>query len=342
MDRVDYQVEARKRVWWIVVWVCSVVTTFVITNYSWEIIFRPSMSMSADSFILFLSGVSFYHNKEFASLLKCHLNYPSSPHLFFQNYGNQPHLSPRLKILRYVIIPPLLSGISLVLSHIQAIILIIMTIHTSGRLCTVARVEESKLLLKMIHMWGTFLQGKNLDSIDFTFYMVIFVKPISQATITFVFNKSLASKKGASNSQLKLGKIVRIWSEMVLCTIFCVIVDRKRNNLEIPNRSIFWLAQQFCVLCLLQGSGIKGLEEFMIGELPKSLKNYASAMNGFVVDLIGNFLGILFSRLDKYYLRLMILSFLNMCYYYPISIIYKPIHYARSDMVERYHITINQ
>ncbi|KAH7543835.1 hypothetical protein JRO89_XS15G0027800 [Xanthoceras sorbifolium] len=72
------------------------------------------------------------------------------------------------------------------------------------------------------------------------------------------------------------------------------IVDRKRNNLEIPNRSIFWLAQQFCVLCLLQGSGIKGLEEFMIGELPKSLKNYASAMNGFVVDLIGNFLGILF------------------------------------------------
>ncbi|KAH7573132.1 hypothetical protein JRO89_XS03G0073600 [Xanthoceras sorbifolium] len=47
-------------------------------------------------------------------------------------------------------------------------------------------------------------------------------------------------------------------------------------------------------LSLLQGSGIKGLEEFMIGELPNSLKNYALVMNGFVIDGIGNFLGILF------------------------------------------------
>ncbi|KAL5851642.1 hypothetical protein ACOSQ3_006760 [Xanthoceras sorbifolium] len=105
--------------------------------------------------------------------------------------------------------------------------------------------------------------------------MVIFVKPISQATISFLLNKSLTSKKGASNSQLKLGKIVRIWSGMVLCIIFCVV----------------W-AQQYCLVGLLQGSGIKGLEEFMIGELPKSLKNYALAMNGFVIDGIGNFLGI--------------------------------------------------
>ncbi|KAL5781545.1 hypothetical protein ACOSP7_006574 [Xanthoceras sorbifolium] len=197
---------------------------------------------------------------------------------FFQNYP----------VEMYVIIPPPLSGISLVLSHIQAIILIIMTLHACyyRRLCTITHVKESKLLLKMIPMWSTFL--------------------------------SLTSKKGASNSQLKLGKIVRIWSRMVLCIIFCVVVD-----------------------CLLQGSGIKGLEEFMIGELPNSLKNYALVMNGFVIDGIGNFLGILFSP-DKYYLRLMILSFLNMCYYYPISIIYRPIHYARSDTVERDHITINQ
>ncbi|KAL5738596.1 hypothetical protein ACOSP7_031357 [Xanthoceras sorbifolium] len=385
-DRAEERAEARKRVWWIIAWVCSVVTTFVVTNYSWEIIFLSSISMSAGSVILFLSGISFYHNKEFisadsslfnffpvlkASLLKCHLNYPSSPHRFFQNYGNQQHLSPRLKILRWLDKAAIIESSNL---HPEQQ-------ERAGRLCTVTQVEESKLLLKMIPMWTTFLviglaastgdtfsseQGKNLDSTDFTFYMVIFVKPISQATISFLLKKFLTSKKGASNSQLKLGKIVRIWSGMVLCTIFCVvawrvevhrlqIVDRKRNNPEIPNMSIFWLAPQYCLLGLMQGSGIKGLDEFMIDELPKSLKNYASAMNGFVVDGIGNFLGILFvyanrqlfsatmneSRLDKYYLRLMILSFLNMCYYYPISIIYRSIRYARSDTVERDHITIN-
>ncbi|KAH7573123.1 hypothetical protein JRO89_XS03G0072400 [Xanthoceras sorbifolium] len=111
-----------------------------------------------------------------------------------------------------------------------------------------------------------------------------------------------------------------------------------------------------CHIRLMQGSGVNGLDEFMISELPKSLNNYASTMIGFVVDGIGNFLGILFvyanrqlfsatmneSHLGKYNFQLMILSFLNMCYYYPISVIYILIRYARSDMVERDHITINQ
>ncbi|KAH7534132.1 hypothetical protein JRO89_XSUnG0004700 [Xanthoceras sorbifolium] len=295
--------------------------------------------------------------KDRASLLKRQLNYPSSPDLFFQNYGNQTNLSPRLKILRWLDKAAIIESSNLRPEQQER----------AGRLCTVTQVEESKLLLKMIPMWSTFIviglaestgdtfsseQGKNLDSTDFTFYMVIFVKPISQATISFLFNKFLTSKKGASNSQLKLGKIMRMWSGMVLCIIFCVvawrvevyrlqIVDRKRNNPEIPNMSIFWLAPQYCLLGLMQGSGINGLDEFMIVELPKSLKNYASAMNGFVVDGIGNFLGILFvyanrqlfsatmneSRLDKYYFRLMILSFLNMVYYFLISIIYIPIRY---------------
>ncbi|KAL5851637.1 hypothetical protein ACOSQ3_006755 [Xanthoceras sorbifolium] len=366
------RVKARKRMWWIVAWVGSVVATFVISNYSWEIIFLSSMSMLAGSFILFLSGICFYHNIKFvgtgsslfnfipvlkASLLKRQLNYPSSPDLFFQNYGNQTNLSPRLKILRWLDKAAIIESSNLRPEQQER----------AGRLCTVTQVEESKLLLKMIPMWSTFIviglaestgdtfsseQGKNLDSTDFTFYMVIFVKPISQATISFLFNKFLTSKKGASNSQLKLGKIMRMWSGMVLCIIFCVvawrvevyrlqIVDRKRNNPEIPNMSIFWLAPQYCLLGLMQGSGINGLDEFMIVELPKSLKNYASAMNGFVVDGIGNFLGILFvyanrqlfsatmneSRLDKYYFRLMILSFLNMVYYFLISIIYIPIRY---------------
>ncbi|KAL5784470.1 hypothetical protein ACOSQ2_006862 [Xanthoceras sorbifolium] len=67
-------------------------------------------------------------------------------------------------------------------------------------------------------------------------------------------------------------------------------LDRERNNLDEENSSMgnFWLAPQYCLLGLMQGSAIDGLDECMIGELPKSLKNYASAMNGFVIDGIGN------------------------------------------------------
>ncbi|KAL5848701.1 hypothetical protein ACOSQ4_006714 [Xanthoceras sorbifolium] len=250
-------------------------------------------------FILFLYGISFYHNKEFvgagnnlfnffpvlkASLLKRHLSCPYSPNRFFLKLWKPNTLIASTQNLQ------------------------------TGRLYTVTQVEESNFLLKMIPMRSTFLviglaastrdtvfseQGEHLDSTDFTFYMVIFF---------------LTSKKGVSNTQLQLSKIVRIWFGMVWNEV---------HRLQI---------------------------------LPKSLNNYASTMIGFVVDGIGNFLGILFvyanrqlfsatmneSHLGKYNFQLMILSFLNMCYYYPISVIYILIRYARSDMVERDHITINQ
>ncbi|TXG72479.1 hypothetical protein EZV62_001058 [Acer yangbiense] len=364
-DQVDDQVKAQKRVWLIFAWVSSVIATFVISNYSWEIIFISSTSLLSGTFILFLFGIYFYHSKEFhgdgsslfnfipvikTSLLKWHLNYPSSPSHFFHNNGNQLHLSPQVKFLRWLDKAAIIESSTLLPEEQK---------H-AGRLCTVTQVEDSKLLLKMIPMWTTFFvvgmvgmtgdtfsseQGKNLDLTDFTFYIVFFLKPISQVTISIFYNKLLNSKR-ASKAQLKLGKIVRIWSGMVLSTIFCAVAWRvevhrlQTVNLK-RNMSIFWLAPQYCLLGLMQGTATDGLNEFMTGELPKSLKNYASAMNGFVVDGIGSFLSILYvhanrklfsttmneSRLDKYYFRLLILSFLNMCYYYPISTIYRPIHY---------------
>ncbi|KAL5738601.1 hypothetical protein ACOSP7_031362 [Xanthoceras sorbifolium] len=314
-DAADNRVKARKRVLWIVAWVGSVV----------KIIFRSSMSMLAGSFILFLSGISFYHNKEFvgtgslfnffpvlkASLLKRHLSYPYSPNRFFFSKLWKPNtLIASTQNLQ-------MTGQAAIIesSHLCP-----EQQEQAGRLCTMTQVEESNFLLKMIPMWSTFLvislaastgdtfsseQGEHLDSTDFTFYIVIFF---------------LTSKKGVSNSKLQLGKIVRIWFGMVLCTIFYVVAWRVEYEHLL-------VGTEYCLLGLMQGSGITGLDEFMIGELPKSLKNYASTMIGFVVDGIGNFLGILFvyankqlfsatmneSHLDKYNFQLMILSFLNMC-----------------------------
>ncbi|KAL5781542.1 hypothetical protein ACOSP7_006571 [Xanthoceras sorbifolium] len=152
------------------------------------------MLLLAGTFILFLYGIPFYHSKEFvgagsslfyffpvlkASLLKCHLSYPSSPDRFFQNYGNQTHLSPRLKIFRWLDKAAIIESSNL-------------------------RPEQQEQAASTGDTFST-EQGENLASTNFTFYMVIFVKPITQATSSFLFNKFLTSKERASNSQLQLG-----------------------------------------------------------------------------------------------------------------------------------------
>ncbi|TXG72478.1 hypothetical protein EZV62_001057 [Acer yangbiense] len=314
-----YPVKVRKRVWLIVAWLCSVVATLFISNRSWKIMFVSSASVLVVTIILFLCGVPFYHRKEFtgagsslfnfipvikAFWLKKHLPYPpssSSENYFYgpdiHDHQNQNHLSPQVKILRYLF-PSLvyLPTTTPVMVAIHACMLwldkaaIIEHSNLSpqdqkeaGRLCTVEQVKETKLLLKMIPMWST----------------ILVIGLVSSTGDTF------SSEQG--------------------------------GDLEDP-------------IGLMLGFSADGLDKFMIDELPKSLQNYASAMNGFVIDGLGSFLSILFvhanrnifsstlkdSRLDTYYMRLMIISFLNVCYYYFISTIYSgPTLYPQAELVER-------
>ncbi|KAK1591460.1 hypothetical protein Q3G72_008134 [Acer saccharum] len=295
--------------------------------------------------------------------LKKHVPYPrssSSENYFYgpdiHDHQNQKQLSPQVKILRRPDKATIIESFNLSPQDQKE----------AGRLCTVEQVKETKLLLKMIPIWSTFLviglvsstgdtfssaQGDSLDNpIGFSFYIVFYLKPISKAMISYIFDKFLSPERIPEN-QYKLAKILRIWIGMVLCIIFCAVswrVEVGRLNNKIT--SLFWLAPQYCLLGLMLGFSADGLDEFMIDGLPKSLQNYASAMNGFVIDGLGSFLSILFmyanknlfgstldySRLDKYYMRLMIISFLNVCYYYFISTIYyRPTLYPQAEMVER-------
>ncbi|KAI9196190.1 hypothetical protein LWI28_021797 [Acer negundo] len=357
-----YPVKVQKRVWLIVAWLCSVAVTFFISDFSWNKVLFSSTSVLVVTFILFLCGIPFYHSKKFTgagsslfnfipvvkvSLLKRHIHYPSSyEHCFYDpnihDNHRQTHLSPQVKILRWLDKAAIIESSNLSPQDQ----------NKAGRLCTVEQVKETKLLLKMIPIWSTFLviglvsstgdtfsivQGDKLnDPIGLLFYIVFYLKPISKAMISYLFYKFLSPERIPEN-QYKLAKILRIWIGMVLCPIFCAVswrVEVGRLNNKIT--SLFWLAPQYCLLGFMLGFSADGLEEFIIDELPKSLQNYASAMNGFVVDGLGSFLSILFmyanrnifdstldnSRLDTYYMRLMIISFLNVCYYYFISTIY--------------------
>ncbi|KAK3187751.1 hypothetical protein Dsin_027312 [Dipteronia sinensis] len=370
-----YPVKVRKRVWLIVAWLCSAAATTFTSKFSWKIVFFSSTSVLVVTFILFLCGIPFYDSKKFtgagsslfnfitvvkASWLKKHLPYPPSENYFYcpniHDHQKQTHLSPQVKILSCLDKAAIIESSNLSQQEQKE----------AGRLCTVEQVKETKLLLKMIPMWSTFLviglvsstgdifsseQGENLIApVDFLFYIVFFLKHISQAMISYLFDKFLSPER-VPKTQYKLAKILRIWIGMVLCTIFCAVAWRVEvGRLQENITSMFWLAPQYCLLGLMLGFSADGLDEFMIDELPESLRNYASAMNRFVIDGLGSFLSILFihanrnifgstlddSRLDKYYMRLMIISFLNVCYYYFISTIYSgPPLYPQAELVER-------
>lgn len=107
-------------------------------------------------------------------------------------------------------------------------------------------------------------------------------------------------------------------------------------NDRIP-MSIFWLAPQFCLLSLTGGLALNGLNKLLRDQLPELMQDYVSAINGFVMNGIGSFLNILcvhanknlldstlnHSCLDKFYMRISIIGFVNLCYYWNISTMYK-------------------
>ncbi|KAI8548818.1 hypothetical protein RHMOL_Rhmol07G0303900 [Rhododendron molle] len=110
---------------------------------------------------------------------------------------------------------------------------------------------------------------------------------------------------------------------------FCVDQDYYVPSRVIP-LSIMRLAPQFCLLGLLEGIGREGLDLFFEVQVSdEPMKAYGSALNGAVIGL-GSFLNAILvfcfkswfgdtlncsSRLDNYYQMLMILSFVNLCYY---------------------------
>ncbi|KAK2643838.1 hypothetical protein Ddye_019033 [Dipteronia dyeriana] len=117
-----YPVKVQKRVWLIVAWLCSVAATFFISDFSRKKVLFPSTSVLVVTFILFLCGIPVYHSKKFTgagsslfnlipvfkvSVLKRHIHYPSySEHYFYDpdthDYQRQTHLSPQVKILRWL------------------------------------------------------------------------------------------------------------------------------------------------------------------------------------------------------------------------------------------------
>ncbi|KAJ0010225.1 hypothetical protein Pint_34686 [Pistacia integerrima] len=111
-------------------------------------------------------------------------------------------------------------------------------------------------------------------------------------------------------------------------------IDPNYGDKTIP-MSIFWLSPQFFLLGLTEGLIVTGLDEFTVDQFQYPWKEYVSEINEFIIGL-GNFLSILFfqankslfgdtlndSRLDVYYHRITIVSYVNMLFFFSIIYIF--------------------
>ncbi|KAH9681379.1 protein NRT1/ PTR FAMILY 5.6 [Citrus sinensis] len=251
------QVMAQKRVWWRFAWCCGAAAAFYANNIkTWKKTFMFTLLFMGGSLILLLLGIPFYHSRQIppidrfaiirvikTSLKKKHLNYPLSPELFFSNdEGNVLHLSPRIKLLRWI--------------------------------DKAAIIETSS----------------------------------------------------TSNEQEEAG---------TLCTVAQVEVRRLEKLKQLENMSMFWLVPQFCLLGLMEGLAWYGCDEYSSSHFPERMEYHVSAISYFFVG-IGSIFNIFFilankgefaetldySRIDKYYKSLTVISAVNVCYNFLLSILY--------------------
>ncbi|KAH9650432.1 protein NRT1/ PTR FAMILY 5.6 [Citrus sinensis] len=297
------QVMAQKRVWWRFAWCCGAAAAFYANNIkTWKKTFMFTLLFMGGSLILLLLGIPFYHSRQIppidrfaiirvikTSLKKKHLNYPLSPELFFSNdEGNVLHLSPRIKLLRWIDKAAIIETSST--SNEQ---------EEAGTLCTVAHVRESKSLLKLLPLWSSFI----------------------------VFG-------------LRQAQVLRTFIGMVMTTVCCVVawqveVRRLEKLKQLENMSMFWLVPQFCLLGLMEGLAWYGCDEYSSSHFPERMEYHVSAISYFFVG-IGSIFNIFFilankgefaetldySRIDKYYKSLTVISAVNVCYNFLLSILY--------------------
>ncbi|GAY42344.1 hypothetical protein CUMW_066110, partial [Citrus unshiu] len=340
----ENQVMAQKRVWWRFAWCGGVAAAFYANNIkTWGKTFMFTLLFMGGSLILLLLGIPFYHSRQIppidrfaiirvvkTSLKKKHLNYPLSPELFFSNdEGNVLHLSPRIKLLRWIDKAAIIEPSSTSKEQEEA-----------GTLRTVAQVRESKYLFKLLPLWSSFIvfglvlsagntffpeQGAKMISERYLIFLLTF-EAIIHATISYL-SKKLISKFVPETKQ-RQAQVLRTFIGMVMSTVCCVV------SWQVEVRR-FWLVPQFCLLGLMEGLALHGCDEYASSHFPERMEYHVSVISSFFVG-IGSIFNIFFilankgdlaktldaSRLDKYYKRLTVISAVNVCYNLLLSILY--------------------
>ncbi|PIN25041.1 H+/oligopeptide symporter [Handroanthus impetiginosus] len=189
------------------------------------------------------------------------------------------------------------------------------------RLCSVAEVEEAKIVVRMIPMWITFIVCGIVSSIGNTYFIEQanhmnhklgnWKVPLQILLLLYMWARSLFSLLAVGFSKIseKHGPPVGIAIAMifsVLCCITAARIEKRRINVirshglldkpddDIP-MSVYWLLFQFFLLAGLDSFFEKSAAAFYEDQAPESMRNYLSYFTKAISGL-----GFMFSELSVY------------------------------------------
>ncbi|KAJ9174920.1 hypothetical protein P3X46_013515 [Hevea brasiliensis] len=285
------------------------------------------------AYVLFWSGIFFYHpcrptgsplsivyRVVTVAVLKRHLSYPTDSNevLLF------PH-NPLFRFLDKAAIPETSNPDKE---------------RQQGRLCTKEEVNRVKKLLALLPMWTSLLvyalakatgstffieQSDGFDPIEF-FGLTLPINAFSTLAslvsfiVSYLFSALIPKRWKENKEKHELVTLWRIGLGMV-CSILCCVTASK--------------VDEFTSLGVMEGLARDGLTEFFYSQVDESMKHYESSLNDCMLG-IGNFLSVMCvfasknwfgdavneSRLDKYYLMLVALSWGNLCFYVLVGLAY--------------------
>jgi solute carrier family 15 (peptide/histidine transporter), member 3/4 len=166
-------------------------------------------------------------------------------------------------------------------------------------LCSKTKVEETKVVLRMLPLFFSSMIGYISNPILFTFTVqqggmtntrlgkihvspaTLFIIPITfQMVMLAIYDQFivpfLRKRTGYASGITHLQRIGIGFASMILASVIAAVVEKKRKE-DFVQMSLFWLAPQFFLLGVSDVTS-PGLLEFFNSEAPQGMKSIASAL----------------------------------------------------------------
>jgi len=167
--------------------------------------------------------------------------------------------------------------------------------------CSAAKVEETKIVLRMLPLFISSMIGYVSSPIILTFTVqqggltntrlgkihispaTLFIIPIAFQTVMLaIYDRFvvpfLRKRTGYAGGVTHLQRISLGFVSMILASVIAAVVERKRKEAAAAQMSLFWLAPQFFLLGVSDVTSFPGLLEFFNSEAPRGMKSIATAL----------------------------------------------------------------
>ncbi|KAJ1271663.1 hypothetical protein BS78_06G143700 [Paspalum vaginatum] len=167
-------------------------------------------------------------------------------------------------------------------------------------ICSMTKVEETKIVIRMLPLFVSSMIGYVSNPIIFTFTVqqggmtntklgkihispaTLFIIPITfQMVMLAIYDRFivpfLRRRTGYASGITHLQRIGIGFASMILASVIAAVVERKRKEATVQ-MSLFWLAPQFFLLGVSDVTSFPGLLEFFNSEAPQGMKSIATAL----------------------------------------------------------------